>query len=633
MVRQYLRTLLKRALDSRDNAAAAPLVKLIFTFPFGDEEVAELQRRTDSAREHPLDALAQMAKARGIRRDAEPDRVATAAWLKRRLHQEHAFRSFETTDPDTLVEWNRAADIARSVRAMRGRHSEGMPLPVLLVGETGCGKDVLARAMHWVASGERADAVANEAKGYIAVNCAALPKTLIESELFGYAENAFTGASSKGRPGLFEQHKAGTVLLDEIGDAPRSVQVKLLRFLNDGEVRRVGASAAERVHPWIMTATHRDLRSAVAKEKFRADLYERMAGATIRLKPLRSRGEDAQAALLARIRHHAASADMEINSGAVVDDAIECFPWPGNLRQLDMVARRIVLERELHGRSYVTLDLEDLPLEIQRHYIARTPMMHQLKAQYRASKSSLTPTALAERRQEIRESWIERLERGEEPVARVAQLIRRLVSTSFVRSLAGGEHVRIALAIEQMVDRITDEQIAQLDDALTEVDGVPGPARGTGHALEAPVPSWLKTLVQLLEVACRTPAFVEIGDDIQAGLAEIPPAWRRALEPLLLALFEDAADPVGLDPDVGEDDGVFEPWDVLKDDAEKLKAAVQRARSAVALGKAINVSERTIRDRLKHFGVDLRSLTRSAFRKDSGSEGGADPEDQAGADP
>ena len=199
-------------------------------------------------------------------------------------------------------------------------------LPVLLIGETGTGKELVARAVHALSSRRR--------QPFVAQNCGATPDTLIESELFGHARGAFTGAVGD-RTGLFEAAEGGTLLLDEIGDASAMLQMKLLRVLQEGEARRVGDSRARRVDVRVVAATHRSLERAVGQGTFRADLYFRLAAVRLRLPSLRERGRD----VLLLARHFLARAASRVG-GPVPEVAPELaerllkHPWPGNVREL-----------------------------------------------------------------------------------------------------------------------------------------------------------------------------------------------------------------------------------------------------------------------------------------------------------
>jgi two-component system response regulator HydG len=209
-------------------------------------------------------------------------------------------------------------------------------LPVVIVGETGVGKTLIARALH--AESERAGAP------FVSVNCAALPETLLESELFGHVRGAFTGASGS-RAGLFAEASGGTLFLDEIGDMQPALQAKLLHALESGRVRPLGASKEREVDVRIVTATHRDLRTLVAAGSFREDLLYRLEGVVIELPPLRQRREDiphlAQHFLTqARARHPRAT--VERFSAAATRVLLE-YRWPGNVRELEHAVGRAVL--------------------------------------------------------------------------------------------------------------------------------------------------------------------------------------------------------------------------------------------------------------------------------------------------
>jgi transcriptional regulator with GAF, ATPase, and Fis domain len=199
-------------------------------------------------------------------------------------------------------------------------------LPVLVLGETGTGKELVARALH--ALSPRAD------RGFVAQNCGATPDTLIESELFGHSRGAFTGAVAD-RVGLFEAAAGGTLFLDEIGDASALLQMKLLRVLQEGEARRVGDTRVRRVDVRVVSATHRTLDETVAGGSFRSDLFFRLSAVRLRLPPLRERGDDVE--LLARhflARAAVAAGVAPPEPGAALLAHLRAYPWPGNVREL-----------------------------------------------------------------------------------------------------------------------------------------------------------------------------------------------------------------------------------------------------------------------------------------------------------
>lgn len=206
---------------------------------------------------------------------------------------------------------------------------------VLLRGETGTGKEVVARAIH--------TAGARRAKAFVVQNCAAFPEGLLESELFGYRKGAFTGAN-RDRPGLFDAAHGGTLLLDEIGDMPLSLQAKLLRVLQEGEIRPLGANSAHKVDVRIIAATHRDLSAMVSQGMFREDLYYRLAQFPIELPALRERDGD----ILALARHFAEKACATQGRPPVLWsntalDQLSSHAFPGNVRELKCLVERAVL--------------------------------------------------------------------------------------------------------------------------------------------------------------------------------------------------------------------------------------------------------------------------------------------------
>jgi Nif-specific regulatory protein len=208
------------------------------------------------------------------------------------------------------------------------------PATVLLLGESGTGKELFARALH-VASA-RGDGP------FVKINCAALPETLVEAELFGYEKGAFTGAAGA-HPGRFEQADGGTLFLDEVGELPLGVQAKLLRALQDRVVVRLGGKRDIAVQVRVVAATNRDLGAAVAGGQFRADLYYRLNVLPLALPPLRSRGGDV--AILARhfFKQACLAYRRRIEPDDSAIDALSRFAWPGNIRQLHNVIERLVL--------------------------------------------------------------------------------------------------------------------------------------------------------------------------------------------------------------------------------------------------------------------------------------------------
>ena len=226
-------------------------------------------------------------------------------------------------------------------------------LPVLIHGETGSGKEVFARQLH--------QASLRRDRPFIAVNCAAIPENLIESELFGYAAGAFTGASNKGMQGLLEQADGGTLFLDEIGDMPLTLQTRLLRVLAEGEVAPLGASRSKTIDIQVVCASHRDLEALVASGEFREDLYFRLSGARFQLPPLRERSD--RLALINRILEEESSAcEVSMQLGSAALECLLGYRWPGNVRELRHVLRYACAVCETH-----LILLSDLPEQLLGH--------------------------------------------------------------------------------------------------------------------------------------------------------------------------------------------------------------------------------------------------------------------------
>lgn len=227
--------------------------------------------------------------------------------------------------------------------------------PVIIQGESGTGKEVLARALH--ANGDRRTAP------FIPVNVAALPSELLETELFGHVKGAFTGAISA-REGLMAAADGGTLFLDEIGEMPAALQAKLLRALQDGEIRPVGGTRSRRVDVRIICATHRDLRALVASGEFREDLYYRLKVFVLRVPPLRERVADIVP--LARMFLEREGASRRFNPRAVA--LLEKHVWPGNVRELQ---NAMVHAAALAGKD--DIDIAHLPEDLGHPTAAATP--------------------------------------------------------------------------------------------------------------------------------------------------------------------------------------------------------------------------------------------------------------------
>ncbi len=224
---------------------------------------------------------------------------------------------------------------------------------VLIQGESGTGKELLAHAIH--------GASPRQEQAFIRVNCAAIPKDLLEAELFGYEEGAFTGAKKGGKPGKIKLADKGTIFLDEIGDMPMEMQMKLLRVLQEREVEKIGSTAVEKVDIRVIAATNRDLQRMVAEGTFRKDLYYRLNVVNIYLPPLREHPEDIpllMRRLIEKLNRDLGTAVSGVS--AEVEELFLKYNWPGNVRELENI-----LERAMNVMEGSVIKLKDLPIYLQ----------------------------------------------------------------------------------------------------------------------------------------------------------------------------------------------------------------------------------------------------------------------------
>jgi transcriptional regulator with PAS, ATPase and Fis domain len=265
--------------------------------------------------------------------------------LKRVLDQEEQARTPVTGAIDGII--GRSPQI-RELESLVARVAK-RDVPVCILGDSGTGKELVARAIHRQSSRRQ--------KTFTAVNCAALPENLIESELFGHVRGAFTGAD-RDRAGLIETTDGGTLFLDEIGELPLPAQAKLLRFLQEGEFRRVGDTANRSADVRIVSATNRRLDAAVEQGRFRDDLYYRVRGVEVSLPPLRERGSD----ILLLAEHFLANEREKHRGGAAslspdVEAIFTAYAWPGNVRELQNTIRGA---HAMAGEAKA-IDVEHLP--------------------------------------------------------------------------------------------------------------------------------------------------------------------------------------------------------------------------------------------------------------------------------
>src|SRR5215475_11221180 len=219
---------------------------------------------------------------------------------------------------------------------------------VLIHGETGTGKELLARAIHHNSR--------RKAKPFVTINCGAIPKDLVEAELFGYTRGSFTGAHNS-RPGKIETADEGTLFLDEIGELPLDAQVKLLRVLQQGEISKIGASESSRVNVRVIAATHRNLQAMIEDSTFREDLYYRLAVVPLHLPPLRERKEDIPELvkhLFQKAKERHGISNVQLASSVMPH--LVAYRWPGNVRELENVVERLLVLS-----THSSIQEEDLP--------------------------------------------------------------------------------------------------------------------------------------------------------------------------------------------------------------------------------------------------------------------------------
>jgi transcriptional regulator with PAS, ATPase and Fis domain len=235
----------------------------------------------------------------------------------------------------------------------------GVDSTVLIQGESGVGKGLIARMIHQASKRKEGP--------FIRVDCGAIPEPLIESELFGYDAGAFTGALSRGKPGYFELAEGGTLFLDEIGELPKNTQVKLLRFIEDNEVIRIGGTHPKRIDARIVVATHRDLKAMVEGNQFRRDLFFRLNVVPLHIPPLRERAEDIPPLIHFFLQKY----NLKCSTAKVIRpqavDSLCGYSFPGNIRELaNLMEQLVVLSPNQE------IDREDLPsaVRIGQHYRA-----------------------------------------------------------------------------------------------------------------------------------------------------------------------------------------------------------------------------------------------------------------------
>jgi serine/threonine-protein kinase PknK len=338
-------------LDNRFRASAFDPYDVRMLEAFADQAAIAL----DNARlvEAMTESQAALELARGEVEALNGKLAAQLAERTRELEDTHRVVVRQQRQLKARHQYDRLigeSDAIRSVFAIMDRLLD-TTIPVLIEGESGTGKELVARAIHY--SGTRAK------RAFVAINCAAIPANLLESELFGHVRGAFTGATAD-KKGLFEAADGGTLLLDELGELPLEMQVKLLRVLQSGEIQKVGSTRESRVDVRIVAATNRQLDAEVAAGRFREDLYYRLAVIPIRLPPLRERRED----IPLLVQHFIAENQRE-GLGRITGitrpamDLLTRYAWPGNIRQLQMVLKNVSLFAD--GEVLDVADFQSFP--------------------------------------------------------------------------------------------------------------------------------------------------------------------------------------------------------------------------------------------------------------------------------
>lgn len=304
-----------------------------------------------------------------IRRALEFGRLsAENAKFREHFREKFSFHSIVTQSP-----------VMRQVLELAARVAASPRTTVSLTGESGCGKEVLARAIHAESGGLPGN--------FVALNCAAIPEALLESELFGHVRGSFTGAE-RDREGKFSVARGGTVLLDEIGDMPLSLQAKLLRVLEERTFEKVGANAPLPADFRVIVATHRDLAALVQQGAFREDLYHRINVFPISISPLRDRSEDIPLLVehfLKLFRQHQGKSLPGVSKKAM--DILTTYSWPGNIRELRNVLEyaAIIVSNELIRPEDLRLHTTHTPADFTEsspyeYYLSLTPEVHSLSA-------------------------------------------------------------------------------------------------------------------------------------------------------------------------------------------------------------------------------------------------------------
>jgi hypothetical protein len=527
-IAHYLRRQLRAALTRGDLADAADLVSIIFGVEAGAVDLESVRVELERMADRGARWVEQRALELRGRPSFDPPDIEAAPvvrWLSAKKERTPGFDKIYTRDAGTLLVLCKAIDLAQQAADWRIRQPDKLASPVLILGETGTGKELLAKAMHdaHLARFRQRGQGEMAARTFGTINCAGLAEDVVESELFGHVKGAFTGATQN-RDGLLVANKLGTVLLDEIGDAPlERVQPRLLRFLQDGEVRPVGADRATHVFPWLIAATNHP-------ERLREELQARLGlSRALFLPPLAQRGDDAIGALEALVHQHAAS-EVAVSLTPAARRAVATFSWPANLREVDQVARDVAAQTD--GQAEVIIDLQDLPDDIQTHYSEYTPLAEQCRDLY----SYAVATGPASEREALRAAIIDgfraQIESGRLAEVKVLHLARRLLLSPVSGHFLGLDQAALARALEQRLRRIEQTLIARLEGDLASVDGLPVTEAAPLVLTEEEVSRDLRFLLDLIEGFATSPDAHAFTQEVEEFLERLPTPWQRALDAL-----------------------------------------------------------------------------------------------------
>ncbi len=370
--------------------SAHPIISAFVVTFIGAFSILEMERKRSTEIEAEKRKIEEMLKAKELKIIELQNEIEILKIMESKLKLEKVYdevkeltSKFEDLSEFGLSEKGEGANFEGIVYA-KGSKMERIisiikkvapsDVPILITGENGVGKELVAIAIHKLS--ERRD------KKFIAINCSAIPETLLESELFGYEKGAFTGAMRR-KNGLFELANGGTIFLDEIAETSEAFQTKILRILQSGEFNRIGGTEILKVDVRIIAATNRDIEKAVRDGKFREDLYYRLNVVRIHIPPLRERGEDIPFLVEHFLKKFKAN---NIKVSQAVMSALLNYEWPGNIRQLENAIKRAIIFAKSDGRNLI--QLKDLPEEIAKSIRGKIDIEEKILNLFREKKFS-----------------------------------------------------------------------------------------------------------------------------------------------------------------------------------------------------------------------------------------------------